>query len=99
VTEHSCYSGLRERFGGAGFLPEDVARRAQHGLLDCLRAATLLDLKPRTRFEDGLEALRAWAAAVGGPVAIAQLARAPLTEADADRYQAIADEESAARAS
>ena len=58
---------LRARFGGDGPLPEDIARRAKHGLLDCLRAATLLDLQPRTSFDDGLRALSAWAAKVGGP--------------------------------
>lgn len=90
---------LRERFGAEGYWPEDVARRARHGLLDCLRAATLLDLRPRTSFEDGLRALSAWASAAGGPAAIAQLTRAPLGDADAERCQAIADEESLRRAS
>jgi len=90
---------VRARFGGEGPLPEDVARRACHGLLDCLRAVTLLDLKPRTSFDDGLRALSEWARTAGGPAAIARQTRAPLTDADADRAQAIADEEALRRAS
>lgn len=82
---------LRARFGGEGLLPDEVARRARHGLLDCLRAATLLELKPRTSFEQGLLELSAWAREVGGPAAIAKHGRLPLTEADAERDRALAD--------
>ena len=89
---------LRARLGGEGLLPEDVARRACHGLLDCLRSVTLLELKTRTSFEDGLTALSTWAREAGGPAAIAQQTRAPLTEADAERAQAIADAEVLRRA-
>jgi nucleoside-diphosphate-sugar epimerase len=90
---------LRSRFALEGLWPEEVARRARHGLLDCLRAATLLDLTPRTSVDEGMRALSAWAAEVGGPTAIARRARAPLSDADAARCQAIADEESQRRAS
>lgn len=89
----------RARFGGEGLMPEDVARRGRSGMLDCLRSVTLIDLKPRTSFAEGLSALSAWAREAGGPAAIAKRARAPLTDADADRAQAIADEESLRRAS
>lgn len=90
---------FRARFGGEGLLPDEVARRARSAMLDCLRAATLLELKPRTSFEAGLAALSAWAKQAGGPAAIAKLAPAPQTDADADRAQAIADEEALRRAS
>lgn len=88
-------AALRARLGGAGYLPEDVARRARHALLDGLRAATLLELAPRTSFDAGLEQLGAWARAAGGPAAIARTERAPLSDADADRCAAIADAEGA----
>ena len=94
--ESAC-ARLRAWLGSEGFLPEDVARRGRHGLLDCLRATTLLELKPRTSFEEGMRALHAWAREVGGPAALAKQGRAPLTDADADRYRAIADEESKAQ--
>jgi nucleoside-diphosphate-sugar epimerase len=73
-----------------GLWPTDVARRGRHCLLDCLRAATLLDLEPRVSFEDGMQALASWAQSVGGPQAIAKLTRPPLTDADTARFEQLA---------
>jgi nucleoside-diphosphate-sugar epimerase len=82
----------RQRFGGGGPTPTDVVRRARHSLLDCLRATTLLQLEPRTSFEEGMQALSAWTAQNGGAASIAQRTRAPATATDAERYARLADD-------
>ncbi len=77
-----------------GLWPVDVARRGRHALLDCLRASTLLDLKPRVTFEEGMQSLATWARSVGGPSEVGKLVRAPLTAADAARFEQLANDQS-----
>jgi 2-alkyl-3-oxoalkanoate reductase len=81
---------LRRSLGRDGAWPEDVVRRAQSSLLDCERAIRLLGWEPRVGLDEGMQALARWASDVGGPSAIALLAR-PATSPEAiDRHRRLA---------
>jgi hypothetical protein len=82
----------RRQAGFAGALPAEVARRNTSCLLDCLRAATLLEAPSVRAVEDGMRELSAWAAKVGGAAAIVERARPVPNAADAARYTRLADE-------
>jgi nucleoside-diphosphate-sugar epimerase len=83
---------LRRARGGGWPWPEDIAQRGRGCLLDCLRAATTLDYRPRVGLDAGRQALARWAEAVGGPLAIERLARPAAGAADARRFAHLADE-------
>ena len=66
---------LRQRRRAEGAWCDDVARVGRGGLLDCLRALTLLETEPQVTVEQGLAEVASWAQAAGGPAAIEKLAR------------------------
>jgi 2-alkyl-3-oxoalkanoate reductase len=81
---------LRERFGGEGPWPTDVARRARSTYLDHSRAVNQLGYAPRVPFEQGVDRVAAWVEAVGGADAVARLARRPPTVDDVAAQVALA---------
>jgi nucleoside-diphosphate-sugar epimerase len=88
-------SVLRAPFSEAHAIgPDDVARRGRGSLLDCLRAIQTLAYEPKTNLETGLAALATWASAIGGPSAIAALARKPAGAAEIAHHRRMADEPS-----
>jgi 2-alkyl-3-oxoalkanoate reductase len=71
---------IRERQKRDGPWTTDVVRRGRSTLFDILCAVKDLDFQPRISVADGMERLRQWAEKVGGPKAIAQMARKPATD-------------------
>jgi hypothetical protein len=82
----------RRAFGRQGPWPDDIARRGRACLLDCLRAVTALDYRPRVSVDEGMQALTAWVAQTGGAAAVERLARTPTSQADIARHRRLADE-------
>jgi len=82
----------RKQLGREGAWPEDVARRARGSLLDCMRAMNAFAYAPRVSVDQGMNALADWARASGGPQAIAKLARAAASTADAAHHERLANE-------
>jgi 2-alkyl-3-oxoalkanoate reductase len=82
---------LRRSLGREGAWPEDVVRRAHGSLLDCERAIRLLAWDPRVGLDEGMQALSRWASDVGGPSAIARLARPAAGREAIDRHRRLAD--------
>lgn len=76
---------VRERLALPGPWTADVARRARSSLFDIARAVKDLDYEPRVSVEEGMRRLKAWAEQVGGPPAIARMAREPATLASVER--------------
>ncbi len=75
---------IRERLGRPGPWTADVARRARSSLFDVGRAAKDLDYQPGVSVREGMRRLAAWAERVGGPAAIAAMARSPATLASVE---------------
>lgn len=82
---------LNERLGLPGLSRVDVVRRGRGSLFDGMAAARELEYVPRVGFAEGLAALEQWAAALGGPQSIAQLARGPATWNDVQVLMQLAD--------
>jgi nucleoside-diphosphate-sugar epimerase len=80
----------RERFELPGPWTAEVARRARSSLFDIARAVKDLDYEPRVSVEEGMRRLKQWAEQVGGPNAIAAMARQPssLVRIEAEARQA-----------
>jgi nucleoside-diphosphate-sugar epimerase len=81
---------VRERAGLRGVWPEEVVRRGRGTLLDGLRAHQFLAYQPRTSVDAGMLALTAWATQLGGPDAIAKLARSVAGAADVAHHRQLA---------
>ncbi|MEM1416844.1 MAG: NAD(P)-dependent oxidoreductase [Myxococcota bacterium] len=69
----------------------EVARRAFSAQLDGQRAHTVLGYDPPVDRVTGMKALAAWSSRLGGPRALAELGRAPVSEAAVDAQIAAAD--------
>lgn len=82
---------LNELLGLAGLARADVVRRGRSALFDGMAAARELGYEPVIGVAQGMETLGAWAAAVGGRDAIAQLERSPCTRSDVEALIHIAD--------
>jgi len=80
----------RQRGQSAGMWCDDVARIGRGGLLDCLRALTLLEPEAAVTVERGMAAVASWAKAVGGPSAIEALARRPAGPEEVARCEQLA---------
>jgi nucleoside-diphosphate-sugar epimerase len=85
---------LRRSLGREGAWPEDVVRRAHGSLLDCERAIRLLDWEPHVGMAEGMQALSRWAGDIGGPSAIAMLARPAASPEAVDRHRRLAGPQS-----
>ena len=81
----------RQRFDKPGLWPADVAHRGQTATFDQKRALADLDWEPSTRIADGMEALRAWVAQVGGAEKVAAMARVVPSEDTIDAQVRVAD--------
>jgi nucleoside-diphosphate-sugar epimerase len=81
---------LRERLGGAGPWRTDVLRRARSTYLDHGRAVNELGYEPRVPFTEGMERVATWIREVGGPSAVAALARPPCTAEEVSAQIALA---------
>jgi nucleoside-diphosphate-sugar epimerase len=82
---------LNERVGLAGLARSDVVRRGRSALFDGMAAANELGYVAQVSLEQGMQALSAWAAAVGGRDAIARLQPATATRDDVEALMRIAD--------
>ena len=82
---------LNERLGLVGLSRVDVVRRGRGALFDGMAAARELGYVAPVSFEQGLSALAAWAATVGGSNGIAQLARGAATWKDVEVLMRLAD--------
>jgi 2-alkyl-3-oxoalkanoate reductase len=82
---------LSESFGVPGLARTDVVRRGRSALLDGMAAANDLGYEAKVSLADGMSALSAWAAAVGGRDAIARLERTAATRGDVEALVRIAD--------
>lgn len=81
---------VRQRRQAAGTWCDDVARVGRGGLLDCLRALTLLEPDPPVTVEQGMAEVARWAKASGGPSAIEALARKPAGADEVARCEQLA---------
>lgn len=82
---------LNERLGLQGLARVDVVRRGRASLFDGMAAARELGYAAPVSFAQGLAALERWATQVGGPQAIAQLARSAATWNDVEVLIRLAD--------
>ena len=90
---------LRERLaGGDGITRAEVVRRGRSALFDGAAAVRELGYEPKVTVEQGMAALAAWAASVGGPSAIVRTARAPTTAQEVERQIRLAEAEGASPA-
>jgi nucleoside-diphosphate-sugar epimerase len=81
---------VRQRRRAPGMWCDDVARVGRGGLLDCLRALTLLEPEPAVSVERGMATVASWAQTAGGPKAIEALARKPAGPEEVARCERLA---------
>jgi nucleoside-diphosphate-sugar epimerase len=86
---------FRERAGLRGLCRADVVRRGRSSLFDVVAATRELGYTPRITVEEGMKAVAAWAAQVGGPTAIAAMHRTPSSITEVEQWIQIADAASA----
>ncbi len=82
---------VRERTGLPGHCRADVVRRGRSSLFDAVAATRELGYTPKITVEEGMRAVAAWAAQVGGPSAIAAMQRTPPSVAEVEQWIQIAD--------
>lgn len=72
---------LREGWNASGHRRAHVARRGRSTLFDRQRTETILECSPHVPLAEGMQATATWVRSMGGPAAVAKLARAPIDEA------------------
>jgi nucleoside-diphosphate-sugar epimerase len=82
---------VRERTGLPGACRADVVRRGRSSLFDAVAATRELGYTPKITVEEGMKAVAAWAAEVGGPTAIAAMQRTPSSATEVEHWIRIAD--------
>jgi nucleoside-diphosphate-sugar epimerase len=82
---------VRERAGLSGLCRADVVRRGRSSLFDSVAATRELGYTPKISVEEGMKAVAAWAAEVGGPTAIAAMHRTPSSATEVEQWIRIAD--------
>jgi nucleoside-diphosphate-sugar epimerase len=87
---------FREHAGLSGLCRADVVRRGRSSLFDSVAATRELGYVPKITVEDGMKAVAAWAAQVGGPAAIAAMLRTPSSATEIEQWIRIADAASSA---
>lgn len=82
---------LNEHIGLPGLARSDVVRRGRSALFDGMAAANELGYAAAVSVTQGMQALAAWSAVIGGRDVIARMARPAATRGDVEALMSIAD--------